>query len=61
MPKPLKRKKKDGTPYERPPEVEFWLKKLEATEPQERLSQFAMSSRRNVGYVPTEALIYFLR
>ena len=32
MPEPLKRKKKDGTQYERPPEIEAFLEKLEIVE-----------------------------
>lgn len=61
MPEPLKRKKKDGTSYERPPEIEAWLRKLETVEVAERLRQFAMMSRKSLGHVPSEALIYFLR
>lgn len=40
MPEPLKRKKTDGTSYERPPEIEAWLKKLQTVEVAERLRQF---------------------
>jgi len=61
MPEPLKRKRKDGVPYERPPEIEASLKKLEAVDVAERLQQFAMLSRKSLGYVPSEALVYFLR
>lgn len=61
MPESLKRKKKDGTPYERPPEIEDWLKKLETVEIAERLRQFATLSKKSVGHVPSEALVYFLR
>lgn len=61
MPVPLKRKGRDGTPYERPPEIEGWLKRLEAVEVSERLRQFATLSRTSTGYVPSEALLYFLR
>lgn len=61
MPEPLKRKKKDGTLYERPPEIEAWLKKLEMVEVAERLRQFATLSTKSIDYVPSEALIYFLR
>jgi len=60
MPEPLKRKKKEGTLYERPPEIEAWLKKLETVEAAERLRQFA-TPRKNIEHVPSEALIYFLR
>ena len=54
MPEPLKRIKKDGTAYERPPEIEDWLKKLETVEAAERLRQFATLSRKGVGYVPSD-------
>lgn len=57
----LKKKKKDGTSYERPLEIESWLKKLETVEVAERLRQFAIMSRKSLGYVPSEALVYFLR
>ena len=61
MPEPLKRKKRDGTPYERPPEIEAWLKKLETVEVAERNRQFATLSRKSLGHVPSEALVHFLR
>jgi len=61
MPEALKRKKRDGTPYERPPEIEAWLKKLETDEEAERLRQFTTLPRKNPGHVPSEALVYFLR
>jgi len=61
MPEPLKRKKKDGTPYERPPEIEALLEKLEVVNSSERLHQFETISKNNSGYVPSEVLIYFLR
>lgn len=61
MPEPLKRRRIDGTPYERPAEIEDWLKKLETVDVVERLRQFATLSRKNTGYVPSEALIHFLR
>ena len=61
MPEPLKQRKRDGTSYERPPEIEAWLKKLETIEVAERLRQFATQSRKSIGHVPSEALIHFLR
>lgn len=61
MPEPLKRKMRDGTPYERPAEIEAWLNKLETVEVAERLKQFEALSRKSPGYVPSEALVYFLR
>lgn len=61
MPEPLKRKTRAGTPYERPPEIEDWLKKLETVDVAERLRQFAALSKKSIGHVPSEALVYFLR
>lgn len=61
MPEPLKRKKKDGTQYERPPEIEAFIEKLEIVESSERLRQFETLSKKNSGYVPSEVLVYFLR
>lgn len=61
MPEPLKKRRKTGVLYERPPEIEDWLKALEAVEATERLRQFSAFSKGNAGYVPTEALVYFLR
>jgi hypothetical protein len=61
MPEPLKRKKKDGTPYERPPEIEAFLEKLEVVNSSERVCQFETFSKKNPGYVPSEVLVYFLR
>lgn len=61
MPEPLKRKKKDGTQYERPLEIEACLEKLEIIESSERLHQFESLSKKNHGYVPSEVLVYFLR
>ena len=40
MPEALKKKTTDGTPYERPPEIEAWLEKLETVAPPVRLRQF---------------------
>jgi DNA-directed RNA polymerase specialized sigma24 family protein len=61
MPEPLKQKKKDGTQYERPPEIEAFIEKLEIVESSERLHQFETLSKKNPGYVPSEVLVYFLR
>ncbi|WP_416047331.1 RNA polymerase sigma factor [Cupriavidus basilensis] len=61
MPVALKRKEKDGTPYRRPPEIEAWIEKLEAVDAAARLLQFDGVSRKRPEYVPTEALLYFLR
>lgn len=61
MPVPLRRKRRDGTFYERPPEIEDWLKRLETVEVSEWLRQFSTLSRKSPGYVPSEALVHFLR
>lgn len=61
MPEALKRKKKDGTRYTRPPEIEAWLEKIEKFEPLDRLRRFEGFSKRASSYVPSEALVYFLR
>lgn len=61
MPEPLKRKNRDGMPYERPPDIENWIKKLEPVDVAERLLQFETLSRKSPRYVPSEALVYFLR
>ena len=61
MPEPLEKKNKDGARYTRPPEIETCLEKLEALHPSERLRQFDSYSRRSKDYVPSEALVHFLR
>ncbi|RMC98554.1 sigma-70 family RNA polymerase sigma factor [Aquitalea palustris] len=61
MPVALKRKDKDGMPYQRPPEIEAWIEKLEAVDVATRLAQFDGVSRKRPTYVPTEAVLYFLR
>jgi len=61
MPEPLKSKNKDGLPFTRPPEIEVCLRRLEAVDATERLQAFAITSRKSSGYVPSEALTYFLR
>ncbi|MFM0047509.1 RNA polymerase sigma factor [Paraburkholderia sediminicola] len=61
MPEPLKRKRKDGGLYDRPPEIEDWLGRLETVDAAERLRRFAMLSRKSLGYVPSEAVVHFLR
>jgi hypothetical protein len=61
MPEPLKKRRTNGVLYERPPEIEAWLTKLETVEATERLRQFSALSKGSSGYVPSEALVYFLR
>ena len=61
MPEPLKSKDKNGVPFARPPEIEAWLVRLESVDVAARLQAFAVASRKSSGYVPLEALTYFLR
>lgn len=61
MPVALKRKEKTGSPYQRLPENEAWIEKLEAVDAAARLLQFDGVSKKHPEYVPTEALLYFLR
>lgn len=61
MSEPLTRKNLEGMPYERPPEIENWIKNLEMVDVTERLQQFGTMSRSSPRYVPSEALVYFLR
>jgi hypothetical protein len=61
MPEPLKRKQKNGTPYERPPEIEAWLTRLEMVDAGERVRQFSVTSKKKPGYVPSEVLVHFMR
>jgi len=61
MPVALKRKKKDGTLYQRPAAVEAWIETLETVEADARLLRFDGVARTRPEYVPTEALLYFLR
>ena len=61
MPVALKRKDKDGKPYERPPEIEVCIEKLEVLDAGARLSRFDSASRKHPQYVPTEVVLHFLR
>ena len=61
MPVALRRKDKDGTLYQRPPEIEALIEALEPVEANARLLRFDGVAKRHPEYVPTEALIYFLR
>lgn len=61
MPKPLKSEEKNGDPFTRPPEIEACLQRLESVDAATRLQAFAVASRKSDGYVPSEALTYFLR
>lgn len=61
MPAALKRQKKDGTLYQRLPEIQAWIEKLEVLDETSRLPQFDGTSRKQAGYVPTEVVLHFLR
>lgn len=61
MPEPLKSKDKHGVSFTRPPEIEACLARLESLDTATRLQAFAVVSSKSSGYVPSEALTYFLR
>ncbi|HAX20337.1 MAG TPA: RNA polymerase subunit sigma-24 [Hydrogenophaga sp.] len=61
MPAALKRKDKDGKRYERPPEIEACIETLDALDAGVRLSRFDGASKKHPQYVPTEAVLHFLR
>lgn len=61
MPKPLRSKDKNGEPFARPPEIDACLQRLESIDAATRLQAFTVASRKSDGYVPSEALTYFLR
>lgn len=61
MPAALKRKDKDGKPYERPPEIEACIERLVALDAEARLARFDSASKKHPQYVPTEAVLHFLR
>jgi len=61
MPEPLKSRDKCGAPFNRPPEIEACLARLESLDAEARLQAFCIGSRKSTGYVPSEALTYFLR
>lgn len=61
MPEPLKSKDKHGAPFMRPPEIEACLARLESVDAAARMQALAVSSRKSSGYVPSEALTYFMR
>ncbi len=61
MPEPLKSRDKHEAPFTRPPEIEACLVRLESADAATRLKAFAVASRKSSGYVPSEALTYFLR
>ena len=57
----LKRKGKNGAPYQRLPEIETWIEELETVDAATRLAQFDGVSKKRPGYVPTEVVLYFMR
>ncbi|SAK59977.1 hypothetical protein AWB79_02669 [Caballeronia hypogeia] len=61
MPVALKRKKKDGALYQRPPKIEASIEVLEPIEANARLSRFDGVAKKHSEYVPTEVLVHFLR
>ncbi|KGC10220.1 sigma-70, region 4 family protein [Burkholderia gladioli] len=61
MPKPLESRDKNWEPFARLPEIEACLQRLESVDAATRLQAFAVASRKSDGYVPSEALTYFLR
>lgn len=61
MPAALKRTDKDGKPYERPPEIEACIEKLDALDAGARLALFDGVSKKHPQYVPTEAVLHYLR
>lgn len=61
MPAALKRKDKDGKPYKRPPEIEACIEKLDALDAGARLALFDGASKKHPQYVPTEAVLHFMR
>jgi DNA-directed RNA polymerase specialized sigma24 family protein len=61
MPESLNKKDKNDTPYRRRPEIEALLTHFEALAADERTHLFEPSSRKAPDYVPSEALVYFLR
>jgi DNA-directed RNA polymerase specialized sigma24 family protein len=61
MSEPLKRRKVDGSRYERPPAIEDWLSKLDVVGAAKRLAMFEEGSRKSPGYVPSEVVLHYLR
>ena len=61
MSEPLKGRTAEGVPYVRPSAIEARIGQLEGRTPEQRLEHFAVRSRRHANYVPSEALVYFLR
>lgn len=61
MPEPLKSKDENEASFTRPPEIEACLRALDSIDAAARLNAFAVTSRKSSGYVPSEALTYFLR
>jgi hypothetical protein len=61
MPTPLQRRSKEGRQYFRPPEIESCLQQLEHVNSQERLELFEQFRKGSQKFIPSEALVYFMR
>lgn len=61
LPKPLKNKTKDGSLYNRQPEIEAGIETLEGIESSKRIQLFQEPDKSHQDYVPSEMLVYFLR
>lgn len=57
----LNRRDKDGNPYERPAEIEACIEKLDSLDAEGRVALFDGASKKHPQYVPTEAVLHFLR
>ncbi|WP_420141218.1 DNA-binding response regulator [Sphingomonas sp.] len=58
---PLTKRRKDGTPYLRPDNIEALLQALADLPRDELLERAAIRDRKDPLYVPTECLLYFVR
>lgn len=61
MPAPLKRTDKRGWLFTRPPEIEACIAALELLDTSVRETRFEGFSRKHPQYVPSEAVLHFLR
>ena len=61
MPAPLKRTDKQGRLFTRPPEIEACIEALELLDAPVREARFEGFSRKHPHYVPSEAVLHFLR
>jgi hypothetical protein len=56
-----KRKKKDGTLYERPEHIEQLLRELQGLARDELMKRSLIRDRSNPSYIPSECLVHFVR